>query len=283
MGSIKNIQHRNINVWQKNFLSGDYKVDVLLNDLLPTLLKAVFYILSVLLLMSCKEDVVMPTQPTATPQPQQPQSDTLASPIDTVPGKRSYKILALGDSYTIGESVSVAERYPNQLADSLRKRGYEIETVKIIARTGWRTDNLSEAITAENIIDTFDYVFLLIGVNNFYQGKSVEEYKPEFSELLIRAIKFAGGNKENVIVVSIPDYGYTPFGRNNQQSISEGIDLFNSANKSIAISAQVNYVNITDISREGFNDPALVANDRLHPSGKMYSLWVERILPLIKK
>lgn len=253
---------------------------VLLNEKLSTLIKIALYFLLVPLLMSCKEEEVKPTMQT-TPTPSQP--DTLISPEDTVAPKKSLKILALGDSYTIGESVSVAERYPNQLADSLRKIGFDVDVVKIIAQTGWRTDNLSQAITAENIKDTFDYVFLLIGVNNFYQNRSVEEYKPEFSDLLNRAISFAGNKKENVIVVSIPDYGYTPFGRSTQPSISPGIDLFNSANKSIATAAEVNYINITDISREGFNDPALVANDGLHPSGKMYGLWVERILPVIKK
>ncbi|HEX8546044.1 MAG TPA: SGNH/GDSL hydrolase family protein [Cytophagaceae bacterium] len=233
--------------------------------------------------MSCKENLVEPT--VSTPKQKCPESDTIKTiPMpDTTSEEKTYKILALGDSYTIGESVSASERYPNQLADSLRQRGFDIDTVQIIAQTGWRTDDLDRAITAANIEGVYDLVFLLIGVNNFYQRGNVEAYKPEFTGLLNRALGYAGNKKENVIVVSIPDYGYTPFGRNNQPTISKGIDSFNSANKAISELAQVSYVNITDISREGFRDPSLVANDGLHPSGKMYSLWVERILPIIKK
>jgi lysophospholipase L1-like esterase len=121
-------------------------------------------------------------------------------------------------------------------------------------------------------------VALLIGVNNFYQGKSAESYAPEFEELLLTAIALAGGDKSRVFVVSIPDYGYTPFGKDKQKNISTGIDRYNAINKSITQKLGVKYIYITDISRKGLTDPNLVTSDGLHPSGKMYSEWVDRML-----
>ena len=188
------------------------------------------------------------------------------------------KFLALGDSYTIGESVVATERWPVQLMDSLNARGLESVDYRIIAVTGWRTDNLKEAIHDAKIKDEYTLVSLLIGVNNYYQGKTVESYKPEFEELLRTAIRIAGGATSRVFVLSIPDYGYTPFGKNNQETISKGIDAFNAANKSIAQQLGVKYINITDISRRGLTEPDLVAFDGLHPSGKMYSEWIQRII-----
>jgi lysophospholipase L1-like esterase len=188
------------------------------------------------------------------------------------------KFLALGDSYTIGESVVATERWPVQLMDSLNARGLEYIDYRIIAVTGWRTDNLKEAIHDAKIKDEYTLVSLLIGVNNYYQGKTVESYKPEFEELLRTAIHIAGGTTSRVFVLSIPDYGYTPFGKNNQETISKGIDAFNAANKSIAQQLGVKYINITDISRRGLTEPDLVAFDGLHPSGKMYSEWIQRII-----
>lgn len=190
----------------------------------------------------------------------------------------NVKFLALGDSYTIGESVHEAERWPSILIDSLRERNLKCEAPKIIAVTGWRTDNLRDAIAKENLREEYTLVSLLIGVNNFYQGKSVENYKPEFEQLLKTAIALSGGNTTHVFVVSIPDYGYTPFGQANMETISKGIDAFNEANRIITERLGVKYINITDISRRGLKEPDLVASDGLHPSGKMYALWVERIL-----
>jgi lysophospholipase L1-like esterase len=190
----------------------------------------------------------------------------------------NIKFLALGDSYTIGESVVAHDRWPEQLIDSLSARGLDYIDTKIIAVTGWRTDNLQEAIRDAKLKDEFTLVSLLIGVNNFYQGKSVESYIPEFETLLQKAIELAGGVKSRVFVLSIPDYGYTPFGKSNQEAISQGIDAFNAANESIAKKVGVKYFNITDISRRGLNEPDLVAFDGLHPSGKMYAEWVRKIL-----
>jgi lysophospholipase L1-like esterase len=186
--------------------------------------------------------------------------------------KKEFKYLALGDSYTIGESVEVDQRWPNQLAQQLK-----IPNPKIIATTGWRTDELKAAIDAANLKNQYDLVSLLIGVNNQYQGKSSAHYEIEFAELLKTAIQLAKGKSKNVFVVSIPDYGYTPFGKPKQETITPQIDEFNKINKRITAKYKIAYFNITDISRKGLEDPTLVANDGLHPSGKMYTLWVEVI------
>lgn len=190
----------------------------------------------------------------------------------------NVNFLALGDSYTIGESVHHTQRWPSILIDTLRERKIKCKDAKIIAVTGWRTDNLSDAIAKENLSNEYTLVSLLIGVNNFYQGKSVDSYKPDFEQLLKKAIELADGNNAHVFVLSIPDYGYTPFGQAKVETISKGIDVYNEANRIITERLGVKYINITDISRRGLQEPDLVASDGLHPSGKMYALWVERIL-----
>jgi lysophospholipase L1-like esterase len=190
---------------------------------------------------------------------------------------RTFRYLALGDSYTIGESVSEPERWPSQLAVLLSNNRLDKITTSIIATTGWRTDNLRNAIQIAKLKDEYDLVSLLIGVNNQYQGKPAEQYAIEFEELLKNSIRLAKGNKGNVFVVSIPDYGFTPFGERNQARISKEIDQFNEINSRITNQYGVKYINITDISRRGLSDPSLVANDGLHPSGKMYRLWAERM------
>jgi len=186
------------------------------------------------------------------------------------------KYLALGDSYTIGESVLEKDRWPNQLASLLSSGIREVKT-SIVATTGWRTDNLMNAIDIAKLKDEYNLVSLLIGVNNQYQGKSADQYAIEFEELLKTSIRLAKGNKENVFVVSIPDYGFTPFGQKNQSKISKEIDQFNEISKKITNQYHIKYFNITDISRQGISDPTLVAGDGLHPSGKMYALWAQRI------
>ncbi|WP_018342874.1 SGNH/GDSL hydrolase family protein [Cytophaga aurantiaca] len=188
------------------------------------------------------------------------------------------RYLALGDSYTIGESVPADQNFPRQLVDTLKSNGKAVSSYKIIAQTGWTTTSLKRAIEVSGLKDTFNLVSLLIGVNNQYQSKSIEEYKEEFVELAERAIQFAGGKKENVFVVSIPDYGYTPFGKSNQMAISQQIDLFNAANKHLSDSLGLRYCNITPISRRGLSEPDLVAGDGLHPSAKMYKEWVQLIM-----
>lgn len=190
--------------------------------------------------------------------------------------------LALGDSYTKGESVAAGESFPYQLTDSLNRDSFiEVTETRVIAQTGWTTLSLRNAIAGQTFDHNYDIVTLLIGVNNLYQGRSIEEYKSGFTILLIKAIELAGNDKQRVTVASIPDYGYTPFGAGNQQQISAAIDAFNAVNKQVTDSMQVSYVNITPISRSGID--GLVAGDGLHPSGKQYGLWVHEMYTGIRK
>ncbi|HEV8125531.1 MAG TPA: SGNH/GDSL hydrolase family protein [Gemmatimonadales bacterium] len=192
----------------------------------------------------------------------------------------AIRILCLGDSYTIGESVTVAERWPVQLAARLRARGLEVAEPTVIAQTGWTTDELDGAIDQVNPKGPFDIVTLLIGVNNQYRGRSAEEYRRQFRGLLNRAIDFAGGKASRVIVLSIPDWGVTPFaGDRDRAGIGRGIDEFNRINKEETRHAGARYVNITLISREAAGNPLLTADDGLHPSGEMYRRWVELVEP----
>ena len=195
-----------------------------------------------------------------------------------IPTAMSTRFLALGDSYTIGESVPENERWPVQLAAALNGKGWTVEDPRIIAVTGWRTDQLKEAIEKAALKNEYGLVSLLIGVNNQYQKKSAESYAPEFDNLLQMAVGLAGGKKENVFVVSIPDYGFTPFGKPRQQEISAAIDQFNDVNKKITLKMGIRYIDITDLTREGLTSPEYVAGDGLHPSGKMYTLWVQRMV-----
>lgn len=184
--------------------------------------------------------------------------------------------LALGDSYTIGQSVSIYDRWPNLLSTELTKLGYTVAEVKFIAQTGWRTDNLKNAIEQQQPLSGYNLVSILIGVNNQYQGGSTVAYYSEFENLLKTALLLATGKTEHVFVLSIPDYAYTPYG-GGSADISNQIDEFNSINKAITQSYNVNYIDITPISRMGLLQQELVASDGLHPSGIMYGLWVEEI------
>lgn len=197
---------------------------------------------------------------------------------DSMQNELSY--LALGDSYTIGESVAEADRWPVQLAALLTKKGVAVAPPRIVARTGWTTDELKSQIIAEKITQTYNLVSLLIGVNNQYRGRSVEQFRTEFVDLLNTALKFADNNPSRVLVVSIPDWGFTPFGGNGMdKKISEQIDLFNAVKKVETQKKGVLFVDITPISRQALTDGSLIAKDKLHPSGKMYQLWVEKIAP----
>ena len=195
-----------------------------------------------------------------------------------------FNYLALGDSYTIGESVDEHERYPNQLAEALSDTYGSTFKTEIIAKTGWTTGDLKNAIREAKLGNQkFDLVSLLIGVNNEFQQRSEEEYIAEFKELLVQAIAFADGRANRVVVISIPDYGYTPFGAGRQSSISTRIDRFNKINRQIAESMDVKYVSITEISRQGLSNSDLVAADGLHPSGVMYKKWVDLLVAELKE
>ena len=196
-----------------------------------------------------------------------------------------YSYIALGDSYTIGESVDISKRWPKLLTDTLAQLGYSNDSLIYIAKTGWRTDQLQSAIENANLKNDFDLVSLLIGVNNQYQGRSIETYEIEFRALIFRAIELARGDKNKVFVLSIPDYAYTPFGQSgsNPSEISLELDSFNIINKYIVDSLNICYFDITAISRMGLDNSGLVANDGLHPSGLQYQLWVNRIIQNVLK
>lgn len=190
------------------------------------------------------------------------------------------RYLALGDSYTIGESVEVSERWPIQLAAALREQGRPAAEPVIIARTGWTTGELLASIEEQEPSGPFDLVSLLIGVNNQYRGGSLDEYRRELRTLLQRAIAFAGGNPGQVLVLSIPDWGVTPFAASRDQlQIAAEIDRFNEVKREEAENAGARYVDVTAISRQAATDRDLIAVDGLHPSGKMYAEWVQLALP----
>lgn len=196
------------------------------------------------------------------------------------PSAKTSRFLALGDSYTIGESVEPAQRWPVQLAALLRARGIDVAQPEIIARTGWTTDELDAAITSSGPDGPYQLVTLLIGVNNQYRGRDGEEYRVQFAALLQRAIAFAGGQAGRVVVLSIPDWGVTPFAASrDREKIALEIDLFNAINREETLRAGARYVDVTPVSRRAWQDPSLIAGDGLHPSGSMYRAWAELALP----
>jgi lysophospholipase L1-like esterase len=189
-----------------------------------------------------------------------------------------YNYLALGDSYTIGEAVSLHQSFPYQVVQLLRKKEFNFNAPEIIAKTGWTTDELLDAINKSTLLSKYDFVSLLIGVNNQYRGRDAIEYKEQFEELLKKAIELANGKKDRVIIISIPDYSLTPHGKSmNAEKISKEIEVFNSINKALSIQYKVQYVNVTSESKESRNTSDLVAQDGLHPSDKEYSKWAEKI------
>ena len=195
--------------------------------------------------------------------------------------KENFRYLALGDSYTIGEAVPQPGTFPYQLARLLEQRELiKHPEIKVIAKTGWTTAELKQGIARAKPKGNFGLVTLLIGVNNQYRGYDVEDYKPEFEDLLKQAIAFAGGNAAKVIVVAIPDYGCTPFGEALAYKIDKELRAYNAAAQSIATKYHVRFVDIFDISKQASARPELIAEDKLHPSATMYSLWAEKILPV---
>ena len=203
-------------------------------------------------------------------------------PSEAGPMSPALRYLALGDSYTIGESVADGARWPQQLVDSLNRRhqdGPVLSPATIVATTGWTTADLDEGIDASQVdTSTWDLVSLLIGVNNQYQGLSLAAYEDEFSALLERAISLTGGRPERVFVVSIPDYGYTPFGQPNQEAISSDLAAFNATCMATSQALGVAHMDITPISQQWPGLVGLVASDGLHPSAQQYALWVEHFV-----
>lgn len=194
--------------------------------------------------------------------------------------------LALGDSYTIGESVPLESSFPYQLLKCLRSKGLNIAAPVIIAQTGWTTGELQVAVESAGLTEKFDFITLLIGVNNQYRGESLEVYKDEFKALLQTAISFAKGKQTAVFVVSIPDWGVTPYGINSgrdTEAIALEIDKFNNINREAALAAGVSYTDITAASKAASSDLELVANDGLHYSEKMHAAWAALLAPSILK
>ena len=196
--------------------------------------------------------------------------------------QKTMSFLALGDSYTIGEGVPLHESYPYQAVQILRKKGVNILAPEIVAKTGWTTDELQAAINNAKFLPLYDLVTLLIGVNNQYRGKSAELYAEEFETLLKQAIAFAGNDKGRVVVLSIPDWGATPFAEGrDREKIKAEIDAFNVINRKISSKYKVHYIDITPGTRLAAQDPTLVTKDKLHPSGKEYAKWAEKVAKIV--
>lgn len=195
------------------------------------------------------------------------------APAPTAPPR----YLALGDSYTVGQGVEPAERWPDQLAALLTRHGIRFAPPEIVARTGWTVEDLAAALDREPPHETFALVTLQIGVNDQYQGFEADAgYRGRFRRLLGRAVEWAGGEAGRVLVLSIPDWGVTPFaaGRDGAQ-IAAAIDRFNAVNREETARAGARWVDITPRSRRAAGDRSQFAPDGLHPSGKQYAAWVQ--------
>ena len=205
-------------------------------------------------------------------------SDTLVVEDNlNTPRESPYSFIALGDSYTIGEGVNEDERWPNQFVDVAYENGVDFDQPMIIAETGWKTYDLLNAINQTNFTKKYDYISLLIGVNNQFNSRPIDEFEEDLDKLMDE-MKRIKKNDGSIIIISIPDWGYTPFGESSDMSdISEQINLFNSSLRKFATTNGLKYVDVTEISRRGINEPDLITNDNLHPSGIMYLEWAKKI------
>ncbi len=198
--------------------------------------------------------------------------------------KHYFTYLALGDSYTVGEAVPLHESFPYQVVQLLRKKDIHIHAPEIVAQSGWTTLELAEHILHTKFNESYDFVTLLIGVNNQYRGLNAEDYKNDFEFLLKKALHFADDKNDHVVVLSIPDWSVTPFAKEKDtKKITEEIDILNGINATIAKQNKVNYINKTESTREAANDPTLITSDGLHSSGKEYAKWGEQIAEHIER
>ena len=209
-------------------------------------------------------------------------SDADVAPANAPGENRPVRILALGDSYTIGERVGKLENWPAQLVRRLRVAGRAAAEPEVVASTGWDTGDLTRAVTTASPQGPFDLVTLLIGVNNQFRDGTVEEFEAELAWLAETAIGFAGGDADRVIMISIPDWGVTPFAEGAPRAeIAEAIDRFNDVIRNRARETGTRFIDITGISRRAASEPELIASDGLHPSAQMYAEWVEIIFPVV--
>jgi lysophospholipase L1-like esterase len=193
------------------------------------------------------------------------------------PRESPYSFIALGDSYTIGQGVNEDERWPNQFVDVAYENGIDFDQPMIIAETGWKTYDLFNAINRTSFSKKYDYISLLIGVNNQFNSRPIDEFEEDLDKLMDE-MKRIKKNDGSIIIISIPDWGYTPFGESSGMSdISEQINLFNNSLRKFATTNGLKYVDVTEISRRGIKEPDLITNDNLHPSGTMYLEWAKKI------
>lgn len=188
--------------------------------------------------------------------------------------KKTITYLALGDSYTIGTAVAFSQNFPSQLADRIESKTGDQMEVKIVAQNGWRTDDLQRGIKRADLDSQYDLVSLLIGVNNQYQNLPLEDFDKDFRSLIDTTLKYAAGQKERIFVVSIPNYGYTPFGSENKAQITKELAVFNARSKSICEELDIDYYDVTSLSLAAETNSEYTANDKLHPSALQYSDWV---------
>ncbi len=197
--------------------------------------------------------------------------------------KHYYTYLALGDSYTIGESVPLHESFPYQTVQSLRKTGYPFQAPEIVAKTGWTSSELAAHLLHTSLNESYDFVSLLIGVNNQYRGLAIADFETDFVFLLYKAIRLAGNKADHVIVLSIPDWGVTPFAVDRDTvAISNEIDRFNQVCASIASANKVHYIDITQDTRQAGHDKSLLASDQLHYSGKAHAVWAAELAAVMQ-
>ncbi len=198
--------------------------------------------------------------------------------------EKKLTYLALGDSYTIGEGVLLQESFPYQLVKLLRHKDHPITGPEIIAKTGWTTNELWSHLENHAFLPKYDFISLLIGVNNQYRGLSIIEYTSDFEKLLEKALTLVDNKKDHIFVLSIPDYSVTPFSKEKDpEKISKDIDIFNTANRALATQYKVQYVDITESTREAASDASLLASDGLHPSPQEYQKWAAKTAALIEK
>ena len=193
-----------------------------------------------------------------------------------------FTILCLGDSYTIGEMVQLQKNYPYFTVQLLRDKGLNFSAPEILAKTGWTSDELQLSMKLYRFLPKYDIVTLLVGVNDQYRGKDIIEYKTQFEELLKHTITLANNKSDHVLVISIPDYGLTPFSANlDRNKISKEIEVFNSVNKALTIQYKTVYIDLTEESNKAQYDAELIAEDQLHYTTKMYKKWAEKLADVI--